>query len=219
MKLTEILKEMLNEIGETTYKISGPKIVSSNPNSNVVKYFFTAVHKEKKKEPEIENPKKPKKPKKPKTTKYEVVFESEFLSDKHKWETEISFDKIGGGKEIYAFFGSDEKYSETGEGLAIPVLFTVAKAVRDFIEKFKPEFLTYSGSLSDKEVSALFDPEKEKDNITTVRDRIYDKMVDSMIEDFPDYGFKRSGYNMDIFYKGELPVPGHHKIFNYPKGK
>lgn len=218
MKLAQILKEMLNEIGDTTYQISGPRIVSTSPNQNVVKYSFTAIHPEKKKEPEIENPKKPKKPKKPKTTKYEVLFESEFLSgsDKYKWETEVSFDKVG-AKEIYAFFGSDEKYSETGEGLAIPVLFTVAKAVRDFIEKFKPEFLKYSGSLSGKEVSSLSDPDKNKD--LTVRDRIYDKMVNDMIEDFPDYGFERTGYNMDIFYKGELPVPGAHKIFKYPKVK
>lgn len=222
MKLAQILKEMLNEIGDTTYDISGPKIVSSSPNSNVVKYFFTALPKEEPKdtnEPEGEQPEDSKE--EPKGTKYEVVFESEFLSgsDEHKWETTISFDKIGEEEEEpYAFFGSDEKYSETGEGLAIPVLFTVAKAVRDFIEKFKPEFLTYSGSLSGKEMSALSDPDKKK-NLTTVRDRIYDKMVNSMIEDFPDYGFERTGYNMDIFYKGKLPVPGAHRIFKYPKGK
>ena len=227
MKLAQILKEMLNEIGETTYQISGPKIVSSNPNSNVVKYFFTALPKKEPKdanEPEDEQPEDSKE--EPKGTKYEVVFESEFLSgsDEHKWETEISFDKIGEEEEEeeeeepYAFFGSDEKYSETGEGLAIPVLFTVAKAVRDFIEKFKPEFLKYSGSLSGKEASSLSDPDKDK-TVTTVRDRIYDKMVNDMIEDFPDYGFKREGYTMDIFYKGELPVPGAHKIFKYPKSK
>ena len=102
MKLAQILKEMLNEIGETTYQISGPKIVSSNPNSNVVKYFFTALPKKEPKdanEPEDEQPEDSKE--EPKGTKYEVVFESEFLSgsDEHKWETEISFDKIGEEEE------------------------------------------------------------------------------------------------------------------------
>lgn len=214
MKLVQILKEMLNEIGETTYDISKPKIVSSTPTKNVVKYFFTAkpLKKPEDEEESIDG------------TDYEVVFTSEFLSaaEKHKWETEISFDKVGAGdEELYAYFGSDEKYAETGEGIAIAVLFTVAKAVRDFVEKFKPEFLTYSGSLSGKEMAALSDPDRKADDVkfTTIRDRIYDKMVKDMIKGFPDYDFNRSGYNMDIFYKGELPVPGHHKIFNYPKAK
>lgn len=203
MKLIHLLKEMLNEIGETTYDISEPKIVSSTPKKNIVKYFFTSGE-------GVDG------------VDYEVVFESNFIStgEKYKWETDITFDKVGAGdEELYSFFGSDDAYSETGKGDAIAVLFTVAKAVKDFINKFKPEFLTYTGSLSAKELSALSDPDRKADAVkmTTVRDRIYDKMVNNMISDFPDYDFKRSGFNMDIFYKGELPVPGHHKIFDYPK--
>jgi len=194
-------KQMLKEVGETTYDISDPKIVSSNPTKNVVKYFFTNKAE----------------------SDYEVVFDSEFLSASpdHKWETTVTFDIVRGDdeEELYAFEKPDEEHSETGEKDAIAVLFTVAKAIKEFIKEFKPEFLTYSGSLSGKELSYFSDPEKKekfKQDMRTVRDRIYDKMLSSMIKDFPDYDYKRTGTNMDIFYRGELPVPGHHKIFDYP---
>jgi len=200
MRFTSILFEMLKEIGETTYDLSPAKIVKSAPRKNEVKYFFTSGA----------------------GVDYEVVFESEFLSgaSDHKWETTVSFDKVRGedDEELYAFFGSDDKYSETGEKDAIAILYTVAKAVRAFIEEFKPEFLTYSGSLSGKEMAALSDPDRKADVVkaTTIRDRIYDRILSKMAKDFPDYDYNRSGYNMDIFYNKELPVPGHHKIFNYP---
>jgi hypothetical protein len=197
---------MLNEIGGNTYDLSPAKIVKSSPRSNVVKYFFTSKA----------------------GSDYEVVFESEFLSGddpsvKHKWKTTVEFDKVRQDDEYQDLymFSDEEKYSETGEKGAIAILFTVAEAVKAFIKEFKPEFLTYSGSLSGKELAALSDPDRKADDVkmTTVRDRIYDKMVKSMISEFPDYTFDRAGYNMDIFYKGELPVPGHHKIFNYPVKK
>jgi hypothetical protein len=203
MKLSSILLEMLNEIGGNTYELSKPKIQKSSPRSNTVKYFFTSKA----------------------GSEYEVVFESEFLSgsDKHKWETDVSFDKIREDDEYQDLymFSDEEKYSETNEKDAIAILFTVAEAVKAFISDFKPEFLTYSGSMSGKELFALSDPDRKADAVkmTTVRDRIYDRMVKSMISEFPDYTFDRSGYNMDIFYKGELPVPGHPKIFNYPVKK
>jgi len=207
IKLLNLFKESLlediqalKEIGEKTYDISKPVISKSGPGKNVVKYFFTSAN----------------------DSEYEVVFKSEYLSgaNDHKWETEISFDKVRGDddEEIYAFFGSDEEHSETGEGDAIAIIYTVAKAVKAFIEEFKPEFLTYSGSLSGKELSALSDPDRKADVIkaTTVRDRIYDKIVSKMAKEIPDYSYDRSGYNMDIFYNKELPVPGHNKIFDYP---
>jgi hypothetical protein len=53
----------------------------------------------------------------------------------------------------------------------------------------------------------------------TSRDRIYDKMVEKMINKIPGYDFRREGFNMEIFYKDGFPVPGHHKIFDYPVKK
>jgi hypothetical protein len=97
---------------------------------------------------------------------------------------------------------------ETEEFDAVAVLFTVAKIILAFIERFKPESLSYSGIVSGKETPGA--------SVMTKRDRIYDMMVQSMINKAPGYSFKRQGFNMTVFYKGELPVPGHDKIFDYP---
>jgi hypothetical protein len=210
MKLSSILLEMLNEIGGKTYELTKPKISKKSNTINVVKYFFSS---------EVGD--------------YEVLFESKFRpiemkttwkeDMKYKWQTVITFDKVREHDEYQDLymFSDDEEHSETGEGDAIAILFTVANAVKAFIEEFKPELLTYSGSLSAKELSASYGSNKGDDDTKnlTVRDRIYDKMVQDMISKFPDYSFRRSGDNMEIFYKGELPVPGHHKIFNYPVKK
>jgi hypothetical protein len=210
MKLASIFKEMLLEIGEKTYDISEPVISKSGPRKNVVKYFFTSGN----------------------GSDYEVVFKSEldskfidpfWQSSKHRWLTTISFDVVRDSSEEEPeepgdpFFDSDEEHSETGEGDAIAVIYTVVKAIKAFIEEFKPEFLTYSGSLSGKELTKNL-----TDKDSTVRDRIYDRIIDNAVKkgEFPaDYSRDRKGSNMHIFYNKELPVPGHHEIFDYPAAK
>jgi hypothetical protein len=147
-----------------------------------------------------------------KGTEYEVTFESTYFknSPDFKWETEISFDPISkeDDEDVMAFSFDKPEVGETEEFDAAAVLFTVAKIILAFIERFKPESLSYSGILSGKE-----DPGA---SVMTKRDRIYDMMVQSMIRKAPGYDFKRQGFNMTVFYKGDLPVPGHDEIFDYP---
>ena len=189
----ESLKEetrLLKEVGENTYSFSEPDIEVINPSKNFVTYTF-------------ENKK---------GTEYEVTFESTYFknSPDFKWETEISFDPISkeDDEDVMAFSFDKPEVGETEEFDAAAVLFTVAKIILAFIERFKPESLSYSGILSGKE-----DPGA---SVMTKRDRIYDMMVQSMIRKAPGYDFKRQGFNMTVFYKGDLPVPGHDKIFDYP---
>lgn len=189
----ESLKEetrLLKEVGENTYSFSEPEVETISPSKNFVTYTF-------------ENKK---------GTEYEVTFESTYFknSPDFKWETEISFDPISkeDDEDVMAFSFDKPEVGETEEFDATAVLFTVAKIILDFIERFKPESLSYSGILSGKE-----DPGA---SVMTKRDRIYDMMVQSMIRKAPGYDFKRQGFNMTVFYKGDLPVPGHDKIFDYP---
>jgi hypothetical protein len=201
MKLSSILLEMLNEIGGNTYNFSKPVISKRSKTSSIVKYSFENVNK----------------------TKYNVLFESRFFPDsregERKWGTDVSFDVVK-KKDKYAGLyepstqSKEDKFRDTGEGDAAAVFFTVANIIKDFITTFKPESVTYSGGMSDKEM---------KKNIIKVgdtsRDRIYDKMVAQMINKIPGYDFRREGFNMEIFHKGGFPVPGHHKIFDYPVKK
>lgn len=189
----ESIKEearLLKEVGEKTYSFSEPEVDVISPSKNFVTYTF-------------ENKK---------GTEYEVTFESTYFknSPDFKWETEISFDPISkeDDEDVMAFSFDKPEVGETEEFDAVAVLFTVAKIILAFIEKFKPESLSYSGILSGKE-----DPGA---SVMTKRDRIYDMMVQSMIRKAPGYDFKRQGFNMTVFYKGDLPVPGHDKIFDYP---
>lgn len=196
IKLIDLFKEsikeearLLKEVGENTYAFSEPEIEVVNPSKNFVTYTF-----ENKNE-----------------TEYEVTFESSYFnnSEDFKWETDVSFDPISKEEEdVMAYSFDKPEVGETEEFDAAAVLFTVAKIIIDFIEKFKPESLSYSGIVSGKETPGV--------SVMTKRDRIYDMMVQSMIKKAPGYDFKRQGFNMTVFYKGELPVPGHNKIFDYP---
>lgn len=203
MKLTRILFEMLNEIGENTYSFSEPEIDVISPSKNFVTYTFKTKKKKDEDGKEIEGSE----------TEYEVTFQSTYFknSPEFKWETDISFDPISKEDEedVFAFTPDKPEIGDTNEFDATAILFTVANIILDFIEKFKPESMSYSGILSGKEAPGA--------SVMTKRDRIYDRMVQSMINKAPGYDFKRQGFNMTIFYKGELPVPGHHKIFDYPK--
>lgn len=196
IKLLSIFKEslkeearLLKEVGENTYDFSDPEIEVINPSKNFVTYTF-----------ENKN-----------GTEYEVTFESSYFknSEDFKWETEISFDPISKeDDDVIAYSFDKPEVGETDQFDAAAVLFTVAKIILYFIEKFKPESLSYSGIVSGKETPGA--------SVMTKRDRIYDMMVQSMIRKAPGYDFKRQGFNMTVFYKGDLPVPGHNKIFDYP---
>jgi len=203
MKLTSILLEMLNEIGDTTYSFSDPEIETISPSKNIVTYTFKTKNKKDEEGNEIEG------------REYEVTFESTYFknSPDFKWETDISFDPISKEDEedVFAFTPDKPEVGDTHDFDATAILFTVANIILDFIKTFKPESMSYMGILSDKETPGA--------SVMTKRDRIYDMMVKSMINKAPGYDFKRQGFNMTIFYKGELPVPGAHKIFKYPVKK
>ena len=197
IKLVNLFKEslkeearLLKEVGENTYSFSEPEIEVISPSKNFVTYTF-----------ENKN-----------GTEYEVTFESSYFknSEDFKWETEISFDPISkeDDEDVMAYSFDKPEVGETEEFDAAAVLFTVAKIIIAFIEKFKPESLSYSGIVSGKETPGA--------SVMTKRDRIYDMMVQSMIRKAPGYDFKRQGFNMTVFFKGDLPVPGHHEIFDYP---
>ena len=202
----ESLKEetrLLKEVGENTYSFSEPEVEVIGPSKNFVTYTFKTKKKKDEDGKEIEGSE----------TEYEVTFESTYFknSTDFKWETEISFDPISkeDDEDIMAYSFDKPEVGETNEFDAAAVLFTVAKIILAFIERFKPESLSYSGIVSGKETPGA--------SVMTKRDRIYDMMVQSMIKKAPGYAFKRQGFNMTVFYKGDLPVPGHDKIFDYPK--
>ena len=201
----ESLKEearLLKEVGENTYSFSEPEVEVINPSKNFVTYTFKTKKKKDEDGKEIEGSE----------TEYEVTFESTYFknSPDFKWETEIYFDPISkeDDEDIMAYSFDKPEVGETNEFDAAAVLFTVAKIIIDFINKFKPESLSYSGIVSGKETPGA--------SVMTKRDRIYDMMVQSMIKKAPGYDFKRQGFNMTVFYKGDLPVPGHDEIFDYP---
>jgi hypothetical protein len=201
----ESLKEearLLKEVGENTYSFSEPEVEVINPSKNFVTYAFKTKKKKDEDGKEIEGSE----------TEYEVTFQSTYFknSPDFKWETDVSFDPISkeDDEDIMAYSFDKPEVGETNEFDAAAVLFTVAKIIIDFINKFKPESLSYSGIVSGKETPGA--------SVMTKRDRIYDMMVQSMIKKAPGYDFKRQGFNMTVFYKGDLPVPGHDEIFDYP---
>jgi hypothetical protein len=209
IKLLDLFKEslkeetsILKEVGENTYSFSDPEIEVISPSKNFVIYTFKTKKKKDEDGKEIVGTE----------TEYEVTFQSTYFknSPDFKWETDISFDPISkeDDEDVMAYSFDKPEVGETNEFDAAAVLFTVAKIILAFIEEFKPESLSYSGIVSGKETPGA--------SVMTKRDRIYDMMVQSMISKAPGYSFKRQGFNMTIFYKGELPVPGHNKIFDYP---
>ena len=209
IKLIDLFKEslkeearLLKEVGENTYDFSDPEIEVINPSKNFVTYTFKTKNKKDEDGEDIPDTE----------TEYEVTFESSYFknSEDFKWETEISFDPISkeDDEDIMAYSFDKPEVGDTNEFDAAAVLFTVAKIILAFIDEFKPESMSYSGIVSGKETPGA--------SVMTKRDRIYDMMVQSMISKAPGYDFKRQGFNMNIFYKGDLPVSGHNKIFDYP---
>jgi len=199
MKLTSILSQLINESyilleeGGFAYPFTGPKIEIDSPSDKTVYYNFTTKG----------------------GSKYEVKIECAYSKNNpdHKWACDVSFDVVTGdsedSEEFFSFDEPEEGSPETGENDMFRVMATVLAIMEKFIIEFKPEFLTYSGILSGKEGSGTSE--------MTKRDRIYDAMVRKAIGRLPMYRAERVGFNMEVSYTGDLPVPGHNEIFNYPK--
>lgn len=143
-----------------------------------------------------------------KKRKYYISFKSSWVGsnkikeDNPNWQTSLTFnidDSKYMNREI-----NDEDFGK--------ILATVITATKSFIKDYKPEYITYQG----------IEAEKEKSNNgyvdSTKRQRIYDNIAKRELKNVnSDYEFKDNGYNSDLIYKKDLPIPGSNKIFNYPE--
>ena len=176
MKLLDILKE----IATSHYTLSNPDVDRKGNDVDVYYYFTTDSKRE-----------------------YYILFRSTWdgsykeSGQKYNWKTKLTFMP----KNPY----------DTGDSMDIggenfpKILGTVVEALKKYISTYKPEFIYWSGSPSDKERGAD----------TAKRQRIYNAILNREAEKIPGYKSK-IGAESSLLYDGEIPVEDLHPIFKYP---
>ena len=91
------------------------------------------------------------------------------------------------------------------------ILATVTKALKEFVQKYKPEYVFWKGIKTDKE--------SEKGNTVDVtkRQRIYNAVIDRTVSGMSNYKSTKGNARSSIEYEKEIPVQGSDDIFKYPE--
>lgn len=177
MKFLHILKE----IATSHYTLSSPDVDRTGGDIRVYYYFTTDSKRE-----------------------YYVLFRSVWVGvtkepdQKYNWRTKLTFMP----KNPY----------DTGDSMNIggenfpKILGTVVEAIKEYISTYKPEYIWWSGTPSDKERGAD----------TTKRQRIYNAILNREVEKIPGYKSK-IGAESSLLYDGEIPIKDSHPIFKYPE--
>lgn len=199
---------LLLEIGNSPYPFSKPSFKKIDSDHLVWEYVFTTE----KKERELKDPDTGELEKKMVGGKtYKVIFDSYY--EDTEWVTDVSFDYTKTKDTNPEFFSWDDEEelsnkTETDDFDFIKIMSTVTAIIEDFMKKYKPEVVEFSGM-----------PGKGEEGISsaeeTKRDRIYNTMLDRKIKSFPQYSYSREG-DRTVIRSKEIPVPGAPKIFKHP---
>jgi hypothetical protein len=138
---------------------------------------------------------------------YYVRFDSKWAGrgkepdQKYNWATELTFFPVQANKTGDTEVG--------GENFG-KILATVMKALRQFIQSYKPEYVFWKGIIGKDET-------KPSSTESTKRQRIYNAILDRESKSIsgytPNKGDKKSG----IVYGGDIPIKGSKPIFDYPE--
>ena len=183
--IDEIVK--LNEIADSPYTFSSPKEEKSGNFDNHIDYTFTTDG----------------------GREYYIRFGSRWVGrskkndQKYNWATELTFfptklSHVGDPGEV-----GGENFGK--------ILATVTKALKEFVQKYKPEYVFWKGIKTDKE--------SEKGNTVDVtkRQRIYNAVMDRTVSGMSNYKSTKGNARSSIEYEKEIPVQGSDDIFKYPE--
>jgi len=175
---------ILNEVVDSPYLISSPIYKKSSNFSNYIDYEFTTDNKR----------------------EYYVRFSNEWRGrskpqdQKYNWTTELTFFP----KKL-----STSKETEVGDENFGKILATVSKALKEYITKYKPEYVFWKGIKGNKEQINVGD--------STKRQRIYNMVMDKMANRITGYTYIKGDKTSGILTKDKIPTPGANKIFTYPE--
>lgn len=183
--IDEIVK--LNEIADSPYTFSSPKEEKPGNFYNDIDYTFTTDG----------------------GREYYIRFGSRWVGrskkndQKYNWATELTFfptklSHVGDPGEV-----GGENFGK--------ILATVTKALKEFVQKYKPEYVFWKGIKTDKE--------SEKGNTVDVtkRQRIYNAVMDRTVSGMSNYKSTKGNARSSIEYEKEIPVQGSDDIFKYPE--
>jgi hypothetical protein len=185
IKLINILKE----IADTAYTLSGPKEHKTSNFNNYVDYTFTTDN----------------------GREYYVRFNSNWVgrskkaNQKYNWGTELTFfptklQQAGDKGEL-----GDENFGK--------ILATVAQAINVYTQKYKPEYVFWKGIKTDEEKKRS----KLSDVDITKRQRIYNMLMNREISKLSSYKPTIGDTLSSIQYEKNVPVEGADDIFKYPE--
>ena len=185
IKLINILKE----IADTAYALSGPKEHKQGNFDNHIDYTFTTDN----------------------GREYYIRFASKWVgrnkkgNQRYNWATELTFfptklSQVGDPGEV-----GDENFGK--------ILATVAQAVRVYTQKYKPEYVYWKGIKTDEETKKS----KISSIDITKRQRIYNMLMNREVAKLTDYNPTIGDTLSSIQYEKNIPVNGADDIFRYPE--
>jgi hypothetical protein len=183
------LIDILNEIADTAYILSGPKESKISTFDNNIDYIFTTDN----------------------NREYYIRFSSRWVGrnkkedQKYNWATELTF------------FPSELKQTgdpgELGDENFGKILATVAKATKTYIQKYKPEYVFWKGIKTDEEIK-----NSKISNIEiTKRQRIYNMFMNREVSKLSGYKPTVGDKKSSVEYENEIPVKDADDIFKYPE--
>ena len=180
------LLDLLLEIANSPYTLSLPKVVKPTKFDRYVDYNFKTDSKR----------------------EYYVRFTSKWLgrdkedpNQRYNWSTELTFFPVENR--------TDDKTEVGGENFG-RILATVVKALNQYVDTYKPEYVFWKGIISNKE-------EKPGSEESTKRQRIYNLIMDRETKGISGYESVKGSKVSGIVFKGEIPVSDASPIFDYPE--
>ena len=177
------LIEILNEIADSPYSLRTPIKDKLTNFENKVDYEFIAGN----------------------GKEYYIRFNNKWVGrskpqdQKYNWETELTFFP----KELKTTPGTEEGDQNFGK-----ILATVGEALKDYISKYKPEYVFWKGIKGHGE---------QVTGDSTKRQRIYNMFMDRMSKGITGYTAIKGDKSSGLINNSEFPVPGTDKMFTYPE--